>query len=691
MRIIDKERVEYTAEIAMAEDRKLNENIKGETRTHLEKIHSLRNQLMKFKDIVRKDGKTCFIRGVAGVGKTSLAEYLTFLWAREDLHKNDFDFVFLIRCRDLNEVTDVGEYINKEFGVHPKALEHDGGRVLVILDGLDEAFDLNAVLSDKNSPVRVLLERASGFMDGHTTLVLGRPHVQVALKKHEANVTGELRILEILGLSYNSILNFIDNFVDGNKLMKYRILRIINSSTNTLALAAIPQFLTSICSIVTLSDREIWLERMTSLYVWVLLSLMSNHLKKKYEVPADVFRETKIAEFVKELGELCYKLLQQNKIVFREEDYMKFKALADGSPELEEIINIFIAPTNKASKRIYEFKHLTLQEMFAAVHCYIKRMPVVELLEKQMFEVVLFMCGFAYSEYSKNNDDDEDDDDIVRLFVDKCMRPKDGNQSKIDRVFDFHTITEWLRRNKHTWGSAQENLPEGFSLKYCLRVCHDLFASDFKDERINFEHTKHLDAFQEPRFLFINMTQLDVTYLAHLIRILRSNNKQSILNEVKLRIDNSEIPNNEDTKTFLSNLHLFKAVQLGSSGAGCKFHEGCWGKLEEQAKNEAWNLKLLVMRSCELSDEDLLVVSKIIPFVGRVEFLGVKLNDKVCKSMVKEINRAKKSKKKILKLNDLLFGYCDVSCQLRSQLEDTLDDAEREIFENSSSEEEDID
>ena len=63
---------------------------------------------LEYEKLITANDRHCFLRGVAGIGKTSLLEYMTLKWAKRELFKDDdgrelFDFLFLIKCRELEE------------------------------------------------------------------------------------------------------------------------------------------------------------------------------------------------------------------------------------------------------------------------------------------------------------------------------------------------------------------------------------------------------------------------------------------------------------------------------------------------------------------------------------------------------------------------------------------------------------
>jgi hypothetical protein len=103
----------------------------------------------------------------AGVGKTSLMHYISYKWAKNQLWKDDFDFVFRVRLKDLNTEWEneykinLGSFFNKnKFAcfLHDSLkieeikvknlkklqsfLQPNKSKILLLIDGYDEIQNL---------------------------------------------------------------------------------------------------------------------------------------------------------------------------------------------------------------------------------------------------------------------------------------------------------------------------------------------------------------------------------------------------------------------------------------------------------------------------------------------------------------------------------------------------------------------
>lgn len=158
-----RDRAKYTAQLRLSYTRKLNQTLPEELNLFMCKQVEDEGCL-EYEELITASDKHCFIRGVAGIGKTSLFEYIALQWAKRELFKDEhgnemFDFLFLIKCRELEEFKDetIEDFIKRRFDVDATMLQGCGGRVLIIVDGLDEDAKLEKSLSNNSTKLKTLL------------------------------------------------------------------------------------------------------------------------------------------------------------------------------------------------------------------------------------------------------------------------------------------------------------------------------------------------------------------------------------------------------------------------------------------------------------------------------------------------------------------------------------------------------
>ena len=392
----ERDRMKFMAKLNVVNSRIIDEEIAGELQKHLEMLQNKsKDHCIGIGEIIREEGLCCFIRGIAGVGKTSLVKYINLKWARGEMYNDLFDFVFLIKCRELGQVgkATLEEYFEREFGINPESIRNQGNRVLIIIDGIDEVADLEYSLKN-NTSLRRLLKKDCAFLPGHSTIITGRPHVESSLKKHQHCVTGEIRVIEITGLTREAVTSYIEVFANGNMEIQSRIKRVIGSSPNIAILSRIPQYLNSLCCILAIEKEGIEIGKMTPLYVWIFVSFIRQHMLYFDKEPFEIFEEEKISKFIRTISEIAFALLLDNKIIFAKGDFKVFDDIIENDNEAKKMLEVFVIRKKTMFGSSYHFKHLSLHEFFAAVYCYQTNICVLELMRRKLFTVVQFVCGF---------------------------------------------------------------------------------------------------------------------------------------------------------------------------------------------------------------------------------------------------------------------------------------------------------
>eukprot|EP00794_Sanderia_malayensis_P004992 gene4992-5651_t len=296
----EEDRENYTAELRLSYTRKLNQNLPGELSTFLE--HPGKDEgCLDYEELITSRIRQCFIRGVPG-------------------------------CRELDEEDEetIEGFFKRKFDVNVNELRNNGEKVLLIIDGLDEGADLQKSLQGNSKLREPMLENGS-FLKGHATLATGRPHIESiidALKK----VIGEYKRIEVTGLSAKEVHKQIDRIANNNEMTASKIKQKVESSACMRALAAIPQYLKTLCYVTTIQGKSSDVEdTMTSLYIWTLYSFWTQHVNDKgnYERNGvyDCFNDPETKTFIRVLSNISYELLKQDKIIFKHKDFPEIAKL----------------------------------------------------------------------------------------------------------------------------------------------------------------------------------------------------------------------------------------------------------------------------------------------------------------------------------------------------------------------------
>ena len=625
--------------------------------SEVEEVH------VKYKDLITAKERKCFLRGVAGIGKTSLVEYLALKWARRGFFRDKegnelFDFLFLIKCRDLEEKSGetIEEFFIRKFGVDPGKLKDHGERILIIVDGIDEDKMLEeSIRSD--TKLRILLKQDHEFLKKHATIISGRPHIESVLKSVQDQI-GEYKRIEVAGLSPIEIDKYIDVTANGNKAAGKKIKQMIRSSANMSALAAIPQYLGTLCGILSMPQEgtKLNIETMTPLCVWTLASFWTHHVQYKGQEAKDFkekFEDKKVAKLYNEISMISFKLLKEKKINFNEED---FPFINEIFKENQEMFHTFFIKKPSGEKPSYHFEHLTLHEFFAATYCMLNRIEVAEILKLELYEVVRFIGGFIAGKEST------DKQNIVKFYI-ECLENAREEEAKSVQVIQqesacravafFNSVVDYLKGH---------NRKSEFAQHYAVSLFHEMFENAISGSNqslacLNIDVVTHFqDVLDYPAFIYYAMPQIELSYLVHFIESLFAIGLQHKLHEITLRIRFSNLENEEILKRLFKSFLFFKNVWF----TRCDFTSYPWEMMNHSGSSHLQShLAHLYIERCEMKEAEFMQLANFIPFAEKVELIELKLSDAICQKMIDDI--AKEHDEGRAKLKELKLIFCNVN------------------------------
>ena len=143
--------------------------------------------------IVQREDQIVIVRGVAGIGKTTLIDMFTLKWAKGEILKEEkIDFLFRFTCRELNriiELTSLEELFVEQFPdifscISMEELEWICPRIIIVVDGLDElqgiyANEMDEVESPEIDRTRLklvynMIDGNGSFLKNHRSVVCGQ-------------------------------------------------------------------------------------------------------------------------------------------------------------------------------------------------------------------------------------------------------------------------------------------------------------------------------------------------------------------------------------------------------------------------------------------------------------------------------------------------------------------------------------
>ena len=465
-------------------------NFRDEAKRYLENLKEVTGDVIDISNLIDDEHRVTFIRGIAGMGKSVLTKQLAYGWANGEIYQS-FEICVMLECRDLNYFKDHEGTKLEKLEILSEFLKSkvsydlgDGEGVLFIVDGLDELFDI----TEKDSIIGQLLCRKIYPMS--KVILTGRPHIESKLDGYRD--IGGLKTVEIQGLTNEQINKYVEKFskhedhiLDINKA----------KGASNVPIIHVPQFLNTLCCIAILLKGQP-ISNSTELYCWTVFLLLKQHADKhgsSRKRASEVF--SNFSQTLLKLGEVCHKLLTENKIIF--EGNIK-SLLGDIGKDKEFIESLFVDVSNNITEK-YQFKHLSLMEFLSALYiCKIDMKNLMQILkenlEKGFIEVVSFVCrlmsGFSYEgiikEMLKNViglKEEVNEKQLLCNVIELLYECRLDKQTKLDRAVEI--IGCFLNKNFH----------DKEVMKSIIRRCH---GDDITSNRITTDNIcricRHLES-----------------------------------------------------------------------------------------------------------------------------------------------------------------------------------------------------
>ena len=338
------------------------------------------------------------IRGVAGIGKSTLIQRYVLKWAKNEVLTGDeekVDFLFIFQCRELNMMQHVTCFEELLRIMYPKVfdyinyndLQKISDRVMIIVDGLDELQEIyvdtdviQPFLQDSSASfeaktttrelVKSMIDTKSTALKGHKAIVCGRPKACEIIKL-QLREKQRIKTIEVCGFSEKKSIKYIDAFFKEYPLKAEKVKEVIRKP-NLRMMASVPIFLWVICLLYT-EDFTTEINSVTELYTYGLFTFLKNHLRGfsnlENQSLTSIITMPAFGEIVHALAKLSVKTYMNHQVVFRDEDIKNIRCPI----HLEQTGFIVKHSTGKFSLESYQFKHLAFQEFLCALYlCLVK-------------------------------------------------------------------------------------------------------------------------------------------------------------------------------------------------------------------------------------------------------------------------------------------------------------------------------
>ena len=403
--------------------------------------------------LLTPDDDTVFIRGVAGIGKSTLIDMFTFKWAKKEIKSLDIDFVFKFTCREMNDISDEIKNLDELFShqfpevfnmVNLQDLAEKSDKILIIVDGLDELrdvylMDISCFQKKQDSFLKVVFDlinnKSKNKFEKHKTFVCGRPK-SCEFFKEKLLKTCKTKTIEVYGFNNENIERYIFKFFAKNAAKAKEVLNGINSSSNLGMMASVPVFLWVICHVYSENLLMAEFDTDTELYLYTCLIFLRNHLQGLTQHSStnlfDLVHDKTTIQVVYSLMVLSVKTYMQNQVIFTEKEIKKLKCPV----HLEQTGFIVKYSRCNIEESKYQFRHLILQEFFCAMYICITKNVSPFLTNRELSSCLPTIHGVHRIIEEANN----------KLYTDfycaleMCHA---SNSSLISRLIDFRKEKEF--------------------------------------------------------------------------------------------------------------------------------------------------------------------------------------------------------------------------------------------------------
>ena len=354
---------------------------------YLNKVSSQQTHCIDIAEVLQRNDEIVFVQGVAGAGKTTMVDMMTFKWAKKELAGDAFeniDFIFKFTCREMNNLnckdltwehllkTTYPEIFDDLDGYNEllQGLKDISGRVLILVDGLDElsnVYQMNSSGNDKLLEIvfKLMSPKQNTFLKDHKTIISGRPKACELARRQFSKIL-KTKTVQVCGFNQTNIVKYIKNFFgndDNYKSNKVQFL--INQSKNLKMMASVPVFLWVICSVFSEDYIDKPVKSNGELYFYACLVLLRNHFHRKTSKSLHLHEIVNDESVIKQLYSvmiLSVKTYMQNKVLFTDNE------IQDLPYSLEQTGFIVKYPRGNKGKPTYQFRHLIIQEFLCAMY-----------------------------------------------------------------------------------------------------------------------------------------------------------------------------------------------------------------------------------------------------------------------------------------------------------------------------------
>uniref|UniRef100_A0A8C7S261 NACHT, LRR and PYD domains-containing protein 3-like n=2 Tax=Oncorhynchus mykiss TaxID=8022 RepID=A0A8C7S261_ONCMY len=532
------------------------------------------------------------LQGHSGTGKSFTSQKIMSDWAFGRLYEDQFDLVFHLRCKELNQATgrkslmDLLNYDQSSSSMIKQVLLQSPERVLFLVDGFDELkFSLDVPKDSlprdpwtQCSPEVTL----SGLIRQQilTKFFLLVTTRSTALDKLIGVVKHPVRYAEILGFSEEGVKVYFEKFFK-QKQHSHQAYDSVRENETLFTACFIPVICWIICTVYREQFDEGTemiqsLETTTSIFVEFVATLLKHHCQDLGQSALTILQG---------LGKLAEKGMEEQQVLFDHDSVSQ--TVSD--PSKVPFLCKFLQKKRVSQTTMYSFMHLSFQEFFTALS-YMSlgdeeaQGKVRELLSKvqrgllhfHLLPIVQFLFGILNKEVAKRLEEKHISCSQgiwtqLKHFILEVIEK--GKEDQIVRrtmqLFTFHCLYELHADDfvKEAMGTYTDINMSGSPLKktdcwvlmYCLQHCKSIECLELSGCNLTAENMKILlPALQKCKALVLQVDDLADDDLDGLLTALGEGKSL----ELDLRNTNFSDEKVQDLLVALTK-HKTRKVQIG--------------------------------------------------------------------------------------------------------------------------------
>ena len=381
-------------------------------------LRYLQLESIDIDDIWQPSDQLVLVRGVAGIGKSTLINRYVLKWAKNEIlsgavNDGKIDFLFFFECRDMNSMPNLNKMEDLLMERYPNIFQYldiqdlrkIAERVMIIVDGLDElqgVYDENPNESNQTTElVKTMMDAKSlKFIKGHKTIACGRPNACEFVKSNILQ-SQKIKTVEVSGFNTANTMKYIERFFQNDSEKADEVKKVIQRP-NIQMMSSVPVFLWIICLLYSEEfDGEI--NSSTELYTYGLFIFLKKHLRSSNHLGSlnQLVTTREFAGIVHSLAKLSVQTYMNHQVVFTGEDIKSIQCPI----HLEETGFFVKHSQGKFGRRdAYQFKHLAFQEYLCALYLYLAKGVSIFNTSRELTSCTPTILGIHHLAKEQNND-----------------------------------------------------------------------------------------------------------------------------------------------------------------------------------------------------------------------------------------------------------------------------------------------